>query len=214
MGNLRNRLESLVGAIRKNKQRDVDPLRVRPVVLPFKLGDNIPSYKLPCGDLYVLWVESGPSSEEGFVDEVYVTREREKQLNNLGYSVPELAFKNVVDLSQGVLSTHADYDEFGNLAVLGLLQEDGYNPARALMSPALSDLMASGYLVGIPDRRSAMILSNSAADNKKQKVRQAIESGFENGDGVCKRLLTPEEIAVPGDWLINISEWFAEHKKK
>ena len=204
------RLRSLKRALDASKENPPDPKAVRPVIRPFNLGSAIPFYQFPCKDLFVLWVISSPSAVANFTDQIYITHAQETELQRQGHSLPKLALRNIFDMTGRKLSSHGRSDEAGRIVSLGLMHEDGYGPARMLFHPYFERFFPEGYWIAVPGRSEAMAFSKTMTLEEKAEAEAMIRDYFAEGEGVCDRLLEPEDVAVPTSWLEDADKWFDE----
>jgi hypothetical protein len=92
------------------------------------------------------------------------------------------AYRNLCEAFDGQPWTHEFKDEEGFVGAVAMLHNDGLGPSRLICHRKLLGRFPEGFVFFVPERSSAVVLSNKADQAVRQRVEQAVRGCIRSAD--------------------------------
>ena len=152
-----------------------------PVLVPdslFQAGEwPGPHELLDVPGLGVTWVILKPQQVKRWVD-----FDAQRYWDRQGVAWMDRAIQNLRKHSEGSdLWTHEYRRDDGFVFAVAMMHPDGVGPSRILLKDQLDRAFPDGYLVAVPERTCALVLSARASDTEYSKIEGVVEECFRIG---------------------------------
>ncbi|RYU81827.1 hypothetical protein [Hymenobacter persicinus] len=181
----------------------VDLNRLQPLIVPAAYvqlnGWDLPHSPLPNLAFVVTWVEF----EEGLT---YLTREEFEELEATAPGWPQRALDNVRQ-TQWFHRQHK-HGQAGELDWIAFLNDDDTSSSsKVLLQWELSRIFPEGYLVGIPDRACALVVSAHCTGDALTQVRELMAQMYATATTPMSHELYPSsDFQVSDAWAAPIAD--------
>jgi hypothetical protein len=153
---------------------------VFPVLVPasfFSLGNwPGPFELLQIPGLGLTWAVFQPQQTMRYVD-----RDIQVYWESRGIKWRATAMANLRRRSDDRLWTHEFRSDGGELFAVAMMHEDGIGPSRLLLHQRLEALLPEGYVVAVPERSCALVLSARATEAEQAKIHGVAVTCYQNG---------------------------------